>query len=112
MDSINNQLVALDEIVDLAFEDPLIRAILASCNLNRLITNYDEPDHIMSAVKALGAIEFSDVHRIWSETLSCRYVGRFRTRRVSPKFSKERLKALEEEVYETITYVINIIVIK
>ena len=61
---INNQLIALDEIISLAIEDPLIRAALANCNLNRLATHFAEPDILSATAKALGAVEFSNVHRV------------------------------------------------
>ncbi|KLO07309.1 hypothetical protein SCHPADRAFT_655443 [Schizopora paradoxa] len=62
----SNQFIALEEIVQLAMKDPRIRVILAHCNLNRLITHYNEPNLLSATVKALGAVEFSDVHRIWT----------------------------------------------
>lgn len=65
-----NQLIALEEIIELSMKDPRIRAILADCDLNRLITHYDEPDLLISTVKALGSVEYSSVHRVWAPILS------------------------------------------
>ncbi|KLO04074.1 hypothetical protein SCHPADRAFT_897309 [Schizopora paradoxa] len=89
---ISTQLDALDEIVNLAIEDPLICAILASCDLNRLVTHYSEPDLLLSTERALGAVEFTHVHRVW-EALFISLSSR-RSRDVPPR--------LKEDVFETL----------
>ncbi|KLO04426.1 hypothetical protein SCHPADRAFT_947702 [Schizopora paradoxa] len=66
----SNQLIALGEIVELAIEDPQIRIILASCDLDRLATHYEEPDVLIATTRALGAVEFSIVHHVWAPILS------------------------------------------
>lgn len=76
---IDNQLLALDEMVELAIEDPIVRATLAGCNLERLMPKYKEPDLIMSTSKAFGSIEFSNVHRVWSEVITLHLDGEYGT---------------------------------
>ncbi|KLO04596.1 hypothetical protein SCHPADRAFT_947589 [Schizopora paradoxa] len=67
---IDTQFVALEEIINLALEDPLVRAVLANSDHNRLITHYVESDLLVATTKALGAIEFNNVHRVWAPVLS------------------------------------------
>ncbi|KLO05264.1 hypothetical protein SCHPADRAFT_947058 [Schizopora paradoxa] len=64
------QLIALGEIIELSIKDPRIRTILAECNPSHFITRYYEPDLLSATVKALGSIEFSDVHRVWVPVLT------------------------------------------
>ncbi|KLO10297.1 hypothetical protein SCHPADRAFT_525752 [Schizopora paradoxa] len=94
---IDTQLIALEEITKLAIEDPEIRAVLASCNLNRLITHYAEPDLLTATTKALGAIEFSNVHRVWAPVASMS-----NTLWRDSSDIHVLLEGLKEAVYETI----------
>ncbi|KLO10300.1 hypothetical protein SCHPADRAFT_525922 [Schizopora paradoxa] len=67
---VGNQLIALEEVIELSMKDPRIRAIFARSDLDHLITHYNEPDILMATQRALGAIEFSSVHRVWAPILS------------------------------------------
>ncbi|KLO04903.1 hypothetical protein SCHPADRAFT_989216 [Schizopora paradoxa] len=91
------QLIALEELDDLAMKDPRIRLILTNCDLNRIITHYEEPDLLSSTVKALGVVEFSNVHRIWAPILSLQITktGKdFKTYDLSESLKEEAFKAL------------------
>ncbi|KLO18486.1 hypothetical protein SCHPADRAFT_936160 [Schizopora paradoxa] len=65
----STQLAALDEMIDLTIEDPLIRTTLAECDLSGLLPKYKEPDLIISTIKALGSIQYARIHGIWSDVI-------------------------------------------
>lgn len=69
---LSTQLVALDEIVALTIEDPVIRMTLKEFDLNLLSPKYSEPDLIISTSKALGSLENARVHDLWSSVVSSR----------------------------------------
>ncbi|KLO10032.1 hypothetical protein SCHPADRAFT_943191 [Schizopora paradoxa] len=66
---LDTQLVALNEIISLSIEDPHVRALLQSCDHDRLLAKYSEPDLIMTTSKALGSIKNVQVHSLWSRIL-------------------------------------------
>ncbi|KLO05754.1 hypothetical protein SCHPADRAFT_713710 [Schizopora paradoxa] len=67
---LSTQLVALDEIITLTIEDPIIRMMLKECDLSCLTPSYGEPDLIVSTSKALGSIENTKIHDDWLSTFS------------------------------------------
>ncbi|KLO05751.1 hypothetical protein SCHPADRAFT_946646 [Schizopora paradoxa] len=67
---LSTQLLALNEIVQLSTEDPIIRIMLKRCNLTKLVPRFTEPDLITSTSKALGSLEDTKIHGIWSLVLS------------------------------------------
>lgn len=93
----SNQLIALEEIINLTMKDPRIREILAHFPLNRFITYYREPDLLCSTVKALGAVEFSNVHCLWARVISVR----------SSSSAKDYLglpEHFKRDIFETLRY--------
>ncbi len=60
----------MEEIINLTVEDPLVRAVLAGCDLRCLIPKYKEPDLIISTSKVFGSIENAGVHRLWSDAIT------------------------------------------
>lgn len=75
-----NQFEALEEIINLAIEDPHARIVLAHHDIGHYLTPmFDEPDLVLSTSRALGSIENADIHSLWSGVLLGRlskYSGR------------------------------------
>ncbi|KLO04403.1 hypothetical protein SCHPADRAFT_989699 [Schizopora paradoxa] len=94
---IGNQLIALEEIINLSMKDPRIRAILVYCDLNRVLPCYDEPELLGSTAKALGAVEFSNVHRVWAPVITL-----FTTPWREFHGEYDLPEGLEEAIFETI----------
>ncbi len=69
---LSTQLVALDEIVVLTIEDPVIRTTLKEFDLNLLSPKYSEPDLIISTPQALGSFVNARDHDLWSSVVSSR----------------------------------------
>ncbi len=82
---LETQLVALDEIIALSVEDPVIRNSLTECDLRRLSPTYGEADLIISMSKALGSLDNAREHNLWSLFISSR--GRYFLDDI-PKFKK------------------------
>ncbi len=74
---LSTQLVALDEIVELTIEDPVIRVTLKECDLSRLSLKYTEPDLILSTSKVLGSLDNGRIHHLWSSLISSREHDRY-----------------------------------
>lgn len=66
---LSTQRKALEEIIDLTIEDPVIHRQLAQSRLSHLVPQYEEPDLILSASRALGSIRNAHTHNIWSFTV-------------------------------------------
>ncbi len=65
-----NQFQAMEEIINLAIEDPHARVVLAGHNIDHYLTpKFKEPDLILSTSRALGSIENSKVHGLWTGVL-------------------------------------------
>jgi len=60
------QLKALEEIVDLAIEDPIIRQVLRESRLSKLSPKYGEFNLLMSTSRAICSISDTETHSLWS----------------------------------------------
>ncbi len=60
----------MEGIISLTVEDLRVREMLGTCDLGRLSPKYKEPDLILSTSRALGSIEFVNVHCAWSAFLA------------------------------------------
>ncbi len=56
----------MEELQDLAIEDPTVRRVLAESRLCRLKPEYGEPDLIISSTRALNSITDDRTHHLWS----------------------------------------------
>lgn len=82
----STQLKALDEITNLAIEDPFIRTALVGCNLRRRLTpKFKEPDLLISTSKALGSVENTRIHSLWSDLIK-------RDRHISSDLDEVRIR--------------------
>ncbi|KLO10307.1 hypothetical protein SCHPADRAFT_942964 [Schizopora paradoxa] len=99
----SNQLIALKEIIELSINDPRIRAIFARFDLEQLITHYNEPDLLLMTQRALGAIEFSNIHCIWAPLLSLRPILELRIHHTYQILNVEdsKISSIREDILET-----------
>ncbi len=66
----STQFQALEDIINLAIEDPLARVMLAQHDVEHyLASKYKEQDLFLATSKALNAIENEKVHALWSGVL-------------------------------------------
>ena len=63
---VSTQLVASEELVKLAIEDPVIRSILADFRLNNLAPKFEEPDVLLTTTKAFSFIKDTETHSLWT----------------------------------------------
>jgi len=66
----STQLKALEEIVDLTIEDPIIRKALQQSRLSILTPKYEDPDILIATSKALYSVTDSKTHSLWSLVIS------------------------------------------
>ncbi|KLO07531.1 hypothetical protein SCHPADRAFT_1001605 [Schizopora paradoxa] len=70
----STQFRALEEIINLTIEDPLVRFVFAELNIDRYLdAKFEESNLILASSRAIGSIRAAQVHDLWSGVL----LGRF-----------------------------------
>ena len=62
----------MEEIIDLAIEDPIAREVISKSRFSEIVLKYTEPDLVRSTERALGSIADVKTHHIWSDVISGR----------------------------------------
>ena len=65
----STQLKALEEILDLTIEDPIIREALQQSRLSKLTPKYEESDILIATSKALYSVTDTETHSLWRRAL-------------------------------------------
>ncbi|KLO08855.1 hypothetical protein SCHPADRAFT_981278 [Schizopora paradoxa] len=66
---LSTQLDALEQVMALSMEDSLLRAIFAECRLDYLEPLYNEPNLLLTSMRALASIQETATHELWSPGL-------------------------------------------
>lgn len=91
----STQRSALEEMLRLVIEDPLIHLTIKGSNLQKLDLHYNDSDVLLSTARALGSAELAHIHDIWSYALS------FRWKKLQYK-EEEALRSLLDETFSCV----------
>jgi len=90
----STQLKALEEIVDLTIEDPIIREALQQSRLSKLTPKYEDPDILIATSKALYSVTDTETHALWRRVF-CSLNRKEGFYKISPILEESTRRSLE-----------------